>query len=81
MLAMLGAFVVGGLVVFPINLLIATSIVVFGPSSARVIALAGSLASATVLHQIGSAVSRARLDALRGPPCRDSFASASRGTA
>src|SRR5690348_15295589 len=31
MLAMLGCFVLGGLVVFPVNLLIATSIVVFGP--------------------------------------------------
>jgi phospholipase D1/2 len=55
MLAMLGCFVVGGLVVFPVNLLIATSIVVFGPIAGGVIALAGSLASAGVLHQIGTA--------------------------
>src|SRR6476646_9666106 len=55
MLAMLGCFVVGGLVVFPVNLLIATSIVVFGPIAGAVIALAGSLASAGVLHQIGMA--------------------------
>ena len=55
MLAMLGCFVVGGLVVFPVNLLIATSIVVFGPVAGGAIALAGSLASAGVLHQIGTA--------------------------
>lgn len=53
MLAMLGAFVVGGLVVFPINLLIAASIVVFGPIGGGAIALLGSCASATVLHRIG----------------------------
>jgi len=55
MLAMLGCFIAGGLVVFPVNLLIATSIVVFGPIAGGVIALAGSLASAGVLHQIGRA--------------------------
>lgn len=53
MLAMLGCFVVGGLVVFPVNLLIATSIVVFGPVAGALIALLGSVASAAVLHQIG----------------------------
>jgi phospholipase D1/2 len=55
MLAMLGCFVAGGLVVFPVNLLIAASIVVFGPLAGAVIALAGSLASAGALHQIGTA--------------------------
>lgn len=55
MLAMLGCFLAGGLVVFPVNLLIATSIVVFGPLAGAAIALAGSLASAGVLHQIGTA--------------------------
>lgn len=53
MLAMLACFVVGGLVVFPVNLLIAAAIVVFGPLIGAPIALAGSLASAAVLHQIG----------------------------
>jgi phospholipase D1/2 len=53
MLAMLACFVVGGLVVFPVNLLIAVAIVVFGPLIGVPIALAGSLASAAVLHQIG----------------------------
>lgn len=53
MLAMLGCFIVGGLVVFPVNLLIAASIVVFGPIAGAAIALFGSVASAAVLHQIG----------------------------
>lgn len=53
MLAMLACFVVGGVVVFPVNLLIAASIVVFGPLIGAPIALVGSLASAAVLHQIG----------------------------
>ena len=55
MVAMIGCFIVGGLVVFPVNLLIATSIVVFGPGAGGAIAFAGSLASAGVLHQIGMA--------------------------
>lgn len=53
MLTMLACFVVGGVVVFPVNLLIAASIVVFGPLIGAPIALIGSLASAAVLHQIG----------------------------
>ena len=53
MLTMLACFVVGGVVVFPVNLLIAASIVVFGPLIGAPIALVGSLASAAVLHQIG----------------------------
>jgi phospholipase D1/2 len=53
MLTMLGAFVAGGLVVFPINLLIAASIVVFGPVLGAVLAVLGSVASAAVLHRIG----------------------------
>ena len=53
MLAMLACFVLGGLVVFPVNLLIAASVVVFGPIFGAIVALAGSVASAAVLHQIG----------------------------
>ena len=53
MLAMLACFVLGGLVVFPVNLLIAASVVVFGPIAGAIVALAGSVTSAAVLHQIG----------------------------
>lgn len=53
MLVMLACFVVGGLVVFPVNLLMAASVVVFGPIAGAVLALLGSVASAAVLHQVG----------------------------
>ena len=53
MLAMFAGFVVGGLVVFPVNLLIAASVVVFGPIAGAFVALLGSIASAALLHQIG----------------------------
>jgi phospholipase D1/2 len=52
-LAMLGCFIAGGLIVFPVNLLIAAAIVVFGPVLGGFIALIGATASAAVLHQIG----------------------------
>jgi phospholipase D1/2 len=55
MIAMVGVFALGALVVFPVNLLIAASIIVFGPIVGGVVALAGSLASAAVMHQIGRA--------------------------
>lgn len=47
------AFVVGGLVAFPVNLLIAASVVVFGPWLGGACALAGVLASALALYAIG----------------------------
>ena len=53
MLAMLACFVLGGLIVFPVNLLIAASVVVFGPIVGAIVALVGSVSSAAVLHQIG----------------------------
>jgi phospholipase D1/2 len=56
MLTMLGCFIVGGLIVFPVNLLIAASIVVFGPIVGALLALLGSVASATLLHRIGRAL-------------------------
>jgi len=52
-LVLLACFIVGGLVVFPVNLLMAASIVVFGPVAGTVYALVGSVLSAAVLHQIG----------------------------
>jgi uncharacterized membrane protein YdjX (TVP38/TMEM64 family) len=55
-LAMLGAFVVGGLVVFPVNLLIAASVIAFGSGAGALVALAGSLASALLLHAIGALI-------------------------
>lgn len=49
----LGCFAVGGLLVFPVNLLIAASIVVFGPIAGGALALAGSVLSAWLVHEIG----------------------------
>lgn len=53
MLTMTACFVLGGLVVFPVNLMIAVSVVVFGPIAGAIVALVGSVSSAAVLHQIG----------------------------
>ncbi len=47
------AFVVGGLVVFPVNVLIATSILVFGPIGGALVALCGSVLSAMVVYELG----------------------------
>jgi phospholipase D1/2 len=49
----LACFVIGGLLVFPVNLLIAASIVVFGPVVGAMVALAGSVLSAWLVHEIG----------------------------
>jgi uncharacterized membrane protein YdjX (TVP38/TMEM64 family) len=52
----LAAFALGGLVVFPVNLLIAATIVVLGPLPGALFALAGSTLSATLTHEIGRAL-------------------------
>lgn len=54
--ALLAAFVVGGLVAFPVNLLIALAIVVLGAWTGAPCALAGVLLSAVALHEIGRAL-------------------------
>ncbi|MEO8461078.1 MAG: VTT domain-containing protein [Dokdonella sp.] len=69
----LTSFVVGGLLVFPVNLLIAATIVVFGPVMGAVYALLGSLASAVVVHELGRrlpATLVARLFGARGERLR-----------
>jgi len=52
-LLMMAGFVIGGLIVFPVSVLIAVTIIVFGPLVGFAYALAGSLLSATVLFEIG----------------------------
>jgi uncharacterized membrane protein YdjX (TVP38/TMEM64 family) len=54
----LACFAIGGLVVFPVNLLIAACIVVFGPGTGAPLALAGSVLSASLLHEIGRRLPR-----------------------
>jgi phospholipase D1/2 len=53
---LLAAFVAGGLVAFPVNLLIAVSIVVFGPLYGAALALVGVMLSAVALHEVGRAL-------------------------
>jgi len=60
------AFVAGGLVVFPVNLLIAATLVVFGPFLGGVYALLGSLASAAVLHALGRRLPQRQVARLLG---------------
>jgi uncharacterized membrane protein YdjX (TVP38/TMEM64 family) len=50
------SFIVGALIIFPVHLLIAATIVVFGPVVGALYALAGVLLGATTVHEIGRAV-------------------------
>lgn len=52
-LLMMAGYVLGGLVVFPVNVLIAVTVIVFGPLFGLAYSLAGCLLSATVLFEIG----------------------------
>jgi uncharacterized membrane protein YdjX (TVP38/TMEM64 family) len=65
-LVVLLLFGVGGLVVFPVNLLIAATVLVFGPVLGTIYALAGSVFSAVVLYQIGHAFPEGALARLIG---------------
>lgn len=53
-----GAYVVGGLVAFPLTLLIAATAIVFDPLAAIALSLTGSLANALTLYVIGRMVMR-----------------------
>lgn len=54
--AMLAAFIVGGLIVIPVNVLIAVTVIVFGPFLGAIYALIGCELSALVLYEIGRRV-------------------------
>jgi uncharacterized membrane protein YdjX (TVP38/TMEM64 family) len=62
-LLMMAGYVAGGLVVFPVNVLIAVTVIVFGPLLGLVYSLAGCLLSGAVLYEIGRALPA---NALRG---------------
>ena len=49
----LACFAVGGVIVFPVNLLVAATIIVFGPLAGSAYALAGSVLSAWLVQEIG----------------------------
>jgi phospholipase D1/2 len=66
-LLVIGVYIIGGLVAFPLLLLIAATAAAFGPILGLVYALAGSLASAVVTYAIGVALGRDTLRAVIGP--------------
>ena len=62
-----GAFVLGGLVAFPLILLIAGTAAAFGPVLGFAYAAAGSLASALITYFIGASLGRDTLESVLGP--------------
>jgi uncharacterized membrane protein YdjX (TVP38/TMEM64 family) len=58
----LGAFLVGGLIAFPVTILIAATVATFGPWFGLLYAASGAMASATVVYGIGAWLGR---DSLR----------------
>lgn len=62
----LACFVFGGLVVFPVNVLIAATIVMFGSVLGPPLALVGSLLSAIVVHEVGRRIPQATVTRLFG---------------
>jgi phosphatidylserine/phosphatidylglycerophosphate/cardiolipin synthase-like enzyme/uncharacterized membrane protein YdjX (TVP38/TMEM64 family) len=62
-----GVFVAGGLVAFPVLLLIAATAAAFGPWLGLAYASAGALASAIVAYGVGAAIGRNTLENVFGP--------------
>jgi uncharacterized membrane protein YdjX (TVP38/TMEM64 family) len=60
-LAVVGAFVLGGLLVVPLTLMVVATTVVFGPLQGAAYALAGALTSALAGYGIGRAIGREAL--------------------
>jgi uncharacterized membrane protein YdjX (TVP38/TMEM64 family) len=66
-LLVIGVYIVGGLIAFPVMILIAATAAAFGPVQGLAYAASGSLASALVTYAIGVAVGRDTLRAVIGP--------------
>jgi uncharacterized membrane protein YdjX (TVP38/TMEM64 family) len=66
-LLVIGVYVMGGLIAFPVLLLIAATAAAFGPTMGFTYAAAGSLVSATVTYLIGAALGRDSLRTVIGP--------------
>jgi phospholipase D1/2 len=66
-LIVLGVFVVGGLLAFPVLLLIAATAAAFGPWLGFALAGAGAIASAAVTYGVGAAVGRRLMEDFLGP--------------
>ena len=79
-LAIVALFVVGGLIVFPVLLLIAATTLVFDPVMAFFVALSGTLASALVTYAVGARFVRGTAQNAFGPALQKvSAALATRG--
>ncbi len=70
-LAVLGTFVVGGLVAFPVTVLIAATAASFGPWLGFAYALVGAMASAALTYAIGAVIGRDALQNLFGKRLTD----------
>jgi phospholipase D1/2 len=66
-LVVVAVFVLGGLVAFPVLLLIAATAAAFGPWLGFILAGVGSIASAVVTYGIGAALGRVSLERTLGP--------------
>ncbi|QDZ30699.1 hypothetical protein FAY22_18905 [Noviherbaspirillum sp. UKPF54] len=66
-LAVLGSYVVAGLLVVPVTLLIAVTGIVFGPLNGSIYAIAGTLLSAAVTYGVGHWLGRDTVQRLVGP--------------
>jgi phospholipase D1/2 len=66
-LIVIGLFILGGLVVFPVLLLIAATAATFGPWLGFAYAASGALASALVTDGLGALIGRRTLDGVLGP--------------
>lgn len=60
-LLMMAGYVIGGLTVFPVSVLIAATVIVFGPAFGSAYSLAGCLLSAALLFEIGRMLPAAAL--------------------
>lgn len=69
-LVIIGAFVIGGLVIAPANVMISATVVVLGPIVGAACALIGVLLSAAVLYEIGRLLPAERLRVRFGPLLR-----------
>jgi hypothetical protein len=66
-LIVLATFILGGLVVFPVMLLIAATAAAFGPWLGFALAGIGAIASAIVTYGIGAAIGREAVETVMGP--------------
>ena len=66
-LAVIGVYLVGGLIGFPVTLLITVTGMTFGPFAGLAYAMIGSLIAAAVVFAIGAGLGRRQLRAWMGP--------------